>query len=1054
MPKDSYEVHSVSLKEADNFEVLVLTLPEDEINDKLTYLTREKGKISHSFYEDFVISNCVGNINQLLSYINQNLGNQPNLLKIRAELMNAILKHNSQLAPENLIINKNYVVKIKKFKKLKDGEKSIIENSNWDISYYEDVDDTKSLSNLAKDKEKDIKNLKNKVKDKIKDIDELEHDVKQVWWKRIGQYIDIKKFKKDDSIHILKKRYFHSPTSFNTFIVSVCVIGFEDLFMLLDNMGIPSRVAPPILMNELYELCRSLNKFLTYNNAQEVSDDSKNTSDSGKGKKPQKTTTAGLMHKYGDTKSKIKFKDVPKEDLLKLGDNMKVSLIGQDPAVDILVDTIQRAKIGLKDPVKPIGSFLFAGRTGVGKTLATKILADELIKSRDNLITIDCSEYSADHEYSKLIGCFVPGSKVLMGDGSLKNIENIDPGDEVISHTGNKRRVRYLHEYNQEGEMIELLMANTNVPIVTTKTHEILAIKHNNCDKGEERAYRVCKPTCKQEYCVDPPHEKYKLNWLPASELEEGDVVVYPRYKSTGKYPNRIDLVDYIEDADNYKYDDKYVWAQKQVKVPRYVEINEDFTRLAGYYVSEGGSAGSGKTINFTFNSKEHFYITEVVRLVRCVFGNEVKIRLEDRSKNSSHRIWVSSKIACKLMCDLFGYNTYVKKTPEWFKDMPDNLVKGFLETAVFGDGCATVPRRIDYSTVSPSLFSQMELLFRRLGYITYKNVEIPKNTKWFPRYRLYISGNQIIKLNDEFNFDLDLKDMGHTNIQRKAWIDDNYVYFQLKGANTVSYSGNVYDLDIEKDSSYVIEFIVHNSPAGYIGHEQGGNLTNAITKNPFSVIVFDEVEKASSKVHELMLQILEEGRLTDGQGQQASFKDAIIIMTSNVGSTEIDAIEKTIGFGDVGKITDNKKDTALTEALKKKFKPEFLNRIDSIVNFKTLIKKDYMRIIDIELYKLETNLKNNDTDYKELSLEFDKTVKNFVYKHGIDEKYGARPLKRCIEREIATPLSKKILKEDIVGDSVILMAVKRDKLTFEVSEKVEETPFYMSDGYQVINGV
>jgi len=648
MPKDSYEIHPVNLKEADNFEVLILTLPENEINDKLTYLTREKGKISRSFYEDFVIANCVANINQLLSYINQNLGNQPDLLKIRAELMEAILKYNSQLAPENLIINKNYVVKIKKFKRLKDGEKSIVENSSWDMSYYEDVNNNnKALSNISKDKEKDVENLKSKAKEKIKDIDELEYDIKQVWWKRIGQYVDVKKFNKNDAIHILKKRYFHSPTSFNTFIVSVCVIGFEDLFMLLDNMGIPSRVAPPILMNELYELCRSLNKFLTYNNAQEVSDDPKNMSNSDKDTKPNKATTAGLMHKYGNAKTKAKFKDVPKEDLLKLGDNMKISLIGQDPAVDILVDTIQRAKIGLKDPVKPIGSFLFAGRTGVGKTLATKILADELIKNRDNLITIDCSEYSADHEYSKLIG-----------------------------------------------------------------------------------------------------------------------------------------------------------------------------------------------------------------------------------------------------------------------------------------------------------------------------------------------------------------------------------------------------------------------SPAGYIGHEQGGNLTNAISKNPFSVIVFDEVEKASNKVHELMLQILEEGRLTDGQGKAASFKDAIIIMTSNVGATEIDAIGKTIGFGDVGKLTDNKKDIALTEALKKKFKPEFLNRIDSIVNFKTLIKKDYMRIIDIELYKLETNLKNNDTDYKELSLEFDKTVKNFVYKHGIDEKYGARPLKRCIEREIATPLSRKILQEDIVDDSVILIAVKRGKITFEVSERVEEAPFYMSEGYQVMNGV
>jgi flagellar biosynthesis GTPase FlhF len=422
MSKDSYGVHPVNLKEADNFEVLILLLPENEINDKLTYLTREKGKISRSFFEDFVISNCVANINQLLSYINQNLGASTDLLKIREELMESILKFNPQLAPENLIINKNYVVKIKKLKNLKNDEKLIIENVNWDVSYYENInEDNSSLSNMAEDKEKDIKKLKNKVKEKIKDIDELEYDVKQVWWKRIGQYIEIKQFNEEDTIHILKKRYFHSPTSFNTFIVSVCIIGFEELFMLLDNMGIPSRVAPPILMNELYELCRSLNKFLTYSNAQEVSDDPNNLADEGGGKRPQKTATAGLMHKYGKNKPKKKFKDIPKEDLLNLADNMKVFLIGQDPAINTLVDTIQRAKIGLKDPVKPIGSFLFAGRTGVGKTLATKVLADELIKNRDNLITIDCSEYSADHEYSKLIGS--PAGYIQMVKDSLHHLK-------------------------------------------------------------------------------------------------------------------------------------------------------------------------------------------------------------------------------------------------------------------------------------------------------------------------------------------------------------------------------------------------------------------------------------------------------------------------------------------------------------------------------------------------------------------------------------------------------------------------------------------------------
>jgi ATP-dependent Clp protease ATP-binding subunit ClpC len=237
-------------------------------------------------------------------------------------------------------------------------------------------------------------------------------------------------------------------------------------------------------------------------------------------------------------------------------------------------------------------------------------------------------------------------------------------------------------------------------------------------------------------------------------------------------------------------------------------------------------------------------------------------------------------------------------------------------------------------------------------------------------------------------------------------------------------------------------------APAGYIGHEQGGHLTNAVAKNPFCVIVFDEVEKASSKVHELMLQILEEGRLTDGRGQTVSFKDTVIIMTSNVGAKEIEGISKTIGFGDVSKITDEKKDIALNEALKKKFKPEFLNRIDATINFRTLNKEDYMRIIDIELYKLNDNLKRNETEYKELSLKFDKSVKDYIYKNGIDENYGARPLKRCIEKDISTPLARKILSENIDPKAFVHIKALKDKIKFTVKSQ-EEACIYATEEYK-----
>jgi ATP-dependent Clp protease ATP-binding subunit ClpC len=553
-------------------------------------------------------------------------------MAIREQVMAKVLEFNPLLAPENLIINRNSVVKLKDEDGPKDGERLLTENKNWSTpSYYDDILDQ---NDGDPDVSKSIPTRKGKkAPTEMKNVEDLDYEVVKQWWDRIRQYVEVKKFDEEDMDSILSRRFFHNHRSFQTYIVTVCVVDSEGLFILLDDTGLPARVAPPVLMHEVYELCKDINPFLTYENAQELmeeedEDDAIDNTPRRPGV-PNRMSSHARQNKLKKKKSKKLFKDVPKDDLLKLGDMMKMFVIGQDEAVDQIVEAVQRASVGLKDPQKPIGSFLFAGRTGIGKTLTTKVLADELIKDRNNLITIDCSEYSADHEYAKLIG-----------------------------------------------------------------------------------------------------------------------------------------------------------------------------------------------------------------------------------------------------------------------------------------------------------------------------------------------------------------------------------------------------------------------APSGYVGHESGGILTNAVLENPFSVVVFDEIEKASHKIHELLLQILEEGRLTDGKGQKVSFKDSIIIMTSNIGVTEVDDVKKTIGFGDVAKVTEEKKTKAIDGAIKKKFKPEFINRIDATVHFRSLTKKDYMRIIDIELYKLNDNLRSNDTEFKNLQLEFDKKAKAFVFKYGIDEDYGARPLKRCIEKEISTLLAARLLRGDIGVEDIVEVTAKRGKIEFIAREQ------------------
>jgi len=645
MSESNYKVHKEWIKEAE-FEILILEIPRDDIEDKLAYLARDKGSITKSFFEDFVIATCVANINQLLFHIKQQHIDPPNLMNVRAEVMGLILAINSTLDPENLVINHNAVVKIKDEDGLKDDERLLTDNKAWNVSYYDEVIDQYGTDEVE-DKNVPVNNGKKKgLPADLKNIDDLEFKVIKQWWKRINKYIEVKKFSEEGVAALLSQRYFHNRSSFQTYIVSVCVVNSEDLFVMLDNMGIPSRVAPPILMHEVYELCKEINPFLTYENAKEFIEelnDDYDEDDDNKNNSPRRAPNRMSSHARQPSKkkkhTKKKFKDVPKADFLRLASAMKVFVIGQDKAIENIVEAVQRACVGLKDPNKPIGSFLFAGRTGVGKTLTTKVLADELIKDRNNLVNIDCSEYSADHEYAKLIG-----------------------------------------------------------------------------------------------------------------------------------------------------------------------------------------------------------------------------------------------------------------------------------------------------------------------------------------------------------------------------------------------------------------------APSGYVGHEQGGILTNAIIENPFSVIVFDEVEKASHKVHELMLQILEEGRLTDGKGQKVYFKDCIIIMTSNVGVYEVDEVKKTIGFGDVADLTEKRKITAIDKAIKKKFKPEFLNRIDAIVHFNTLKKVDYMRIIDLELFKLNENLKANDTEYKDLIIDFDEKVSNFIYKNGIDDNYGARPLKRYIEKEISNPLSSALLNESIDNSTKVNVSIKKRKIHFKL-----ETDFFKTEEHKKI---
>lgn len=217
-------------------------------------------------------------------------------------------------------------------------------------------------------------------------------------------------------------------------------------------------------------------------------------------------------------------------------------------------------------------------------------------------------------------------------------------------------------------------------------------------------------------------------------------------------------------------------------------------------------------------------------------------------------------------------------------------------------------------------------------------------------------------------------------------------------------------------------------SPPGYVGFEEGGQLSEQVRKNPYSVILFDEIEKAHPDVFNVLLQVLDDGRITDSQGRTVDFKNTIIIMTSNAGAQRI-VDPKKLGFSNVENAESEHKNMKnnVMEEIKRMFKPEFLNRIDDIIVFRALSKEDVKGIAALMLKELKNRLAKQ----MDITLTYGDTVKNFIFEKGYDKKYGARPLKRAIQNNIEDSLAEEILSGKIQASDKVSMTVVDGKVVF-----------------------
>jgi ATP-dependent Clp protease ATP-binding subunit ClpB len=216
-------------------------------------------------------------------------------------------------------------------------------------------------------------------------------------------------------------------------------------------------------------------------------------------------------------------------------------------------------------------------------------------------------------------------------------------------------------------------------------------------------------------------------------------------------------------------------------------------------------------------------------------------------------------------------------------------------------------------------------------------------------------------------------------------------------------------------------------APPGYVGYEEGGMLTEAVRRRPFQVVLFDEIEKAHPDVFNILLQVLDDGRLTDGHGRTVDFRNTLIIMTSNLGGEFL----VNLGEGeDVDKVRDD-----IMDLVKASFRPEFFNRIDEVILFHRLKKNQMAAIVDIQLARLKTLLEE-----RKITLELDEGARAFLAEKGYDPAYGARPLKRVIQKHIQDPLAEQVLSGKVRDGDTVAITAGSDRLLFMPSHEETDT--------------
>ena len=420
-------------------------------------------------------------------------------------------------------------------------------------------------------------------------------------------------------------------------------------------------------------------------------------------------------------------------------------------------------------------------------------------------------------------GCFLPDTKILLKDGHQKNIQEIKPNERIISAFGNKRKIKKVLSYDADEEIAIIKSKMSAFDLKLTKDHKVLAVKHNMCPIKPTKS-TICKPTCNTS-CRKNLYKNYKLQWIKAEDLKKNDFLVYPIVKHRRIKTIKFDLLNFNNLDARLKGNNKYVWYEVgtnkliQKKIKRYIVLDKKFAELLGFYIAEGWSRTRRErreaTIGFGFHKNEKEYIEKVRKLLKQIF--ELKSSVTPHKTRNSCQVHAYSRIVGRFLQKLCGQYSQNKHIPYQIFESSNEIVISLLTSLFKGDGSKKDLMRINFDSTSLNLVSQVKMLLGRIGIMSSIKTRKYKNPNWHQSYKLTISGKQLFKFNQLFKgFQIPIKKQKFYRNDTFIW--RNYIWFPIKEVLFKKYKGKVYDLTVEKDTSYVANDItVHNSAAGSI---------------------------------------------------------------------------------------------------------------------------------------------------------------------------------------------------------------------------------------------